>query len=181
MQCAIWAGIELRKQVAVEQLVSIDVRTFWHAWHESGSEAAKWDPATKETADHSLPYILAWSLKHDGLTQEAFKRESYCDRALRPLMKLITVSVDEDIEKQMPKTMRMRVTATDRAGKTYVADIANPRGHEDNPMSEDDIAAKFMRQVEPLLGAARARAAKAQWQHIEAASDLGEAMNAVAL
>lgn len=181
MQCAIWAGIELRKQVAVDQITSIDVKTFWHAWHESGSEPEKWDPTTKETADHSLPYILAWSLKHDGLTQEAFKPESYCDPAMRPLMKLITVSVDDEIEKQMPKTMRMLVTATDRAGKTYVADIVNPRGHEDNPMTEDDIAAKFQRQCEPMLGAARVKAAMAQWQHVEAVKDLSHAFDTVTI
>jgi 2-methylcitrate dehydratase len=181
MQCAIWAGIELRKQVAVEQLVSIDVKTFWHAWHESGSEPEKWNPTTKETADHSLPYILAWSLKHDGLTQEAFKPESFRDPALRPLMKRITVSVDDEIEKQMPKIMRMRVTATDRAGKSYEVDIVNPRGHEDNPMSEDDVAAKFQRQCEPLLGAARTQAAMVQWRHVEAVSDLARALDAVAI
>jgi 2-methylcitrate dehydratase PrpD len=96
-------------------------------------------------------------------------------------MKLITVSVDDDIEKQMPATMRMRVTATDRAGKQYVADIANPRGHEDNPLSEDDIAAKFQRQCEPVLGAARTKAARAQWQHVEAISDLGRAFDVVAV
>ncbi len=181
MQCAIWAGIALRKQVAHDQLVSIDVKTFWHAWHESGSEPAKWNPITKETADHSLPYILAWSMQHDGLTQEAFKPESYLDPAIRPLMNIIKVSVDDEIEKLMPKTMRMLVTATDRAGKTHVADIVNPRGHEDNPMSEDDIAAKFQRQCEPVLGAARTRTAMLQWQHIESVTELAAAFDAIVI
>jgi 2-methylcitrate dehydratase PrpD len=62
-----------------------------------------------------------------------------------------------------------------------VADIANPRGHEDNPLSEDHIAAKFQRQCEPVLGAARTKATKAQWQHVEALNDLGRAFDAVAV
>lgn len=95
-------------------------------------------------------------------------------------MQRITVSVDDEIEKQMPQTMRMRVTATDRAGKTHEVDIVNPRGHEDNPLSEDDIAAKFQRQCEPVLGAARTRAAMAQWQHLETLCDLGGALDALA-
>lgn len=180
MQSAIWAGIELRKRVPHEQLASIDVQTFWHAWHESGSEPAKWDPTTKETADHSLPYILAWTLRHGGITQQAFLPESYLDPSIRPLMNIITVRVDEEIEKQMPKVVRMRVNARDRAGKSYEADIVNPPGHEDNPLSADDLAAKFVRQCEPLLGRKKAAAALDLWENIEMAKDLNGALDAVA-
>jgi 2-methylcitrate dehydratase len=181
MQCAIWAGIELRRKVAPEQVADIDVQTFWHAWHESGSEPAKWDPTTKETADHSLPYILAWSLRHDGLTDVAFRPESYLDPTIRPLMKMIRVSVDDAIEKQMPAVMRMRVTATDRAGNKHEVDIANPPGHEDNPLSADDLAAKFLRQCEPRLGRKKAEDALRLWQGIAGARDLNPAFDALAV
>lgn len=179
MQCAIWAGIELRKQVPHDQLASLDVQTFWHAWHESGSEPAKWDPTTKETADHSLPYILAWTLRHGGITQQSFLPESYLDPSIRPLMNLITVRVDDEIEKQMPKVMRMKVSAKDRSGKTYEVDIINPPGHEDNPLSADDLAAKFIRQCEPLLGKKRAEAAHALWKNVDTITDLNLALDAV--
>ncbi len=181
MQSAIWAGIELRKQVHHDELASIDVQTFWHAWHESGSEPAKWDPTTKETADHSLPYILAWTLRHGGITQQAFLPESYLDPSIRPLMNLITVRVDDEIEKQMPKVMRMKVNARDRAGKSYEVDIVNPPGHEDNPLSADDLAAKFIRQCEPLLGRKRAEAAHTLWKNIDTVTDLNGALDAVAI
>jgi 2-methylcitrate dehydratase len=181
MQSAIWAGIELRKQVSHEQLASLDVQTFWHAWHESGSEPAKWNPTTKETADHSLPYILAWTLRHGGITQQSFLPESYLDPSIRPLMNLITVRVDDEIEKQMPKVMRMKVSAKDRAGKSYEVDIVNPPGHEDNPLSDDDLAAKFIRQCEPLLGRKRAEAAHELWKNINTVTDLNGALDAVAV
>jgi 2-methylcitrate dehydratase len=38
---------------------SIEIETYWVAWDEIGSHPAKWDPKTRETADHSLPYLLA--------------------------------------------------------------------------------------------------------------------------
>jgi 2-methylcitrate dehydratase len=180
MQSAIWAGIELRRKVSTDQLASIDVQTSWHAWHESGSEPAKWDPQTKETADHSLPYILAWTLLHGDFTERAFRPESYRDPSIRPLMKMITVRVDERIEKDMPRVVRMRVNAVDRSGTAYEVESVNPPGHEDNPLSASDLAAKFTRLCEPRLGARRTAAALEQWQNIETAMDLNAALDAVA-
>src|SRR4029434_11033084 len=135
-----------RKQVSAKQLASIDVQTFWSAWHESGSEPAKWDPRTKETADHSLPSILAWTLKHGGITDKAFLPQSYLDPSIRPLMNIITARVDDEIEKDMPRTVRTRISATDRSGKSYEVHVVNVLGHEDNPLSALDLEAKFARQ-----------------------------------
>jgi 2-methylcitrate dehydratase len=181
MQSAIWAGIELRRKVSADQLVGIDVQTSWHAWHESGSEPAKWDPQTKETADHSLPYILAWTLLHGDFTDRAFLPQSYLDPSIRPLMRIITARVDDAIEKDMPRIVRMRVTAVDRAGKSYEVEIVNPPGHEDNPLSPSDLAAKFTRLCEPRLGAQRTAAALDHWQYIESATDLNRAFDAVVM
>jgi len=179
MQTAIWAGIELRKKVAADQLASVDVQTCWSAWHESGSEPAKWDPTTKETADHSLPYILAWTLRHGQIDEESFKPESYLDPSIRPLMNIITARVDDDIEKDMPKTIRMRVNAKDKAGKSYEVHIVNPPGHEENPLSSADLAAKFVRLVEPRLGKERAAEALKRWQNIASATNVKDAFDAV--
>ncbi len=181
MQSAIWAGIELREKVAAHELAEIDVQTSWHAWHESGSEPAKWDPQTKETADHSLPYILAWTLRHGTFTEQAFLPESYKDPSIRPLMNAIKVRVDEGIEKDMPKIVRMRVNAVDRSGKRYEAESVNPPGHEDNPLSAADLAAKFTRLCEPRIGAQKTAAALALWQRLEEETDLNRALDAVAL
>jgi 2-methylcitrate dehydratase len=179
MQTAIWAGIELRRQVSADRLASIDVQTCWSAWHESGSEPAKWDPRTRETADHSLAYILAWTLRHGEVTPQAFVPESYLDPSIRPLMNIITARVDDEIEKDMPRVVRMRVTAKDRSGKSYDVHIVNPPGHEDNPLSAADLAAKFMRQCEPRLGSARAEAALSTWRSIDNVLDVSDAFDAV--
>jgi 2-methylcitrate dehydratase len=181
MQTIVWAGIALRKQVSAEQLASIDVQTFWSAWHESGSEPAKWDPRTKETADHSLPYLLAWTLKHGGITDKAFLPESYLDPSIRPLMNIITARVDDEIEKDMPRTVRTRISAKDRSGKLYDVDVVNVLGHEDNPLSAHDLEAKFARQCEPRLGTERTATALGLWRNIDAATDLNAAFDAVAV
>ena len=96
-------------------------------------------------------------------------------------MNAITVRVDDDIEKDMPETVRMRVTAEDRGGKKHEVHIVNPLGHELNPLSPADIAAKFTGLTQPRLGAVRAAEALKAWQSIETASDLKAAFDAVAV
>ena len=70
IQAAAWCGIELGKQIGVTQIDSILVEANEFT-HFGGSEPAKWDPQTKETADHSLPYILAWGLMHGTIGADA--------------------------------------------------------------------------------------------------------------
>lgn len=179
MQALVWAAIELRKKVAVDQITSIDVETYWSAWHESGSEPAKWNPTTRETADHSLPYILAWTLRHGIIDHNAFVPEAYLDPSTRPLMNCIKVRIDEEFEKDFPRRVHMRVTATERAGKSHQVYIVNPLGHEDNPVSAGDLATKFLRLCEPRLGNEGAAIALKQWQDIDQLAKVGSAFDAI--
>jgi 2-methylcitrate dehydratase len=176
----IWAGIELRKQVASESLESIEVRTYAFSVMESGSEPGKWDPQTRETADHSIPYVLARTLLHGVIDEQAFAPSAYLDPSIRPLMRRIAVSVDEGIESEVQRgTVHVRLLAKDRAGKHYEVNIVNPVGHARNPFTPDDVAAKFMRLSEAVLGTERAAAALQQWQHIDDATDVSPAVDAL--
>jgi 2-methylcitrate dehydratase len=178
MQALVWAAIELRERADGRDLTSIEVQTYWSAWHESGSEPAKWDPQTRETADHSLPYIFAWTLRHGSIGAEAFEPTSYLDPTLRPLMNKVKVEVAEDIEAVFPQEVRMRVAATETTGTQHEIVIVNPLGHELNPASRAEIDAKFVRQCEPVLGEARTRLALQQWWSV-ADDPVGPALDLV--
>ena len=167
LQALVWATLELREAVAVDDLASVEVLTYWSAWSESGSEPAKWDPQTRETADHSLPYIFAWTMRHGTIGPAAFEPEAYLDPEMRPVMHLITVTIDDAIEAEYPQTIRMRLRATDRAGRVHEVDVANPLGHERNPVSWDQVEEKFRRLADPVLGPDAAERAARLWRSIE--------------
>jgi 2-methylcitrate dehydratase len=176
----IWAGIELRKQVAAEALESVEVRTYAFSVMESGSEPGKWDPRTRETADHSIPYVLARTLLHGVVDEDAFAPASYLDPSIRPLMKSITVRVDDGIEKEVQSgTVHVRLIAKDRSGKSYEVNVVNPVGHDKNPFTPAQVAAKFRRLCEPALGKRRTTTALNAWQNIETATDVKGAIDAV--
>jgi 2-methylcitrate dehydratase len=179
MQALVWCALELRKKVAIEDIETVDVETYWSAWHESGSEPAKWDPTTRETADHSLPYIFVWTFRHGQIDHHAFVPDAFLDPSTRPLMKRIKVRVNEDFEKDFPRKVRMRITITDRAGRSHQAYVENPLGHEDNPVSARELATKFQRLCEPRLGKDATAAALARWETIESAPDVRPAFDAL--
>jgi 2-methylcitrate dehydratase len=172
-QSAVWAALELREAMPLAAIAGIDVAATWAAWHEIGSEPAKWDPKTRETADHSLPYIFARALVDDGITVAAFDEKSYLDPNLRPLMQKIRVLHEKSFDEGYPATVRMRVTATSNAGTTQIIDIVDPRGHWRNPMSDDEVARKFRGTAEPVLPAAKIAAALDMVWSLERAATMG--------
>jgi 2-methylcitrate dehydratase len=170
-QPVIWAALDLRSKIDWRSLREIEVLTSKFTWFEIGSEPEKWDPKTRETADHSLPYIFARALVSGPINAASFTDGMVRDPSLRPLMSTIKVTVDEAIEALLPRVM-LRVKATDHDGHTHVVEVDNPLGHPDNPMDDDAINAKFVASAEPVLGAARSRRALDGWWNVKNAADM---------
>jgi 2-methylcitrate dehydratase len=175
-QAGVWAALRLREEMAAEDVASIDIATYWSAWHEIGSEPAKWDPVTRETADHSLPFIFARALVDGTITVGSFDAPAYLDPALRPLMAKISVREDAAIEALYPAQIVMRVEAVATDGRRCSIEITNPRGDNTNPMDDAEVATKFRALAEPVLGVEHAARAFAAWNTIDSGTELGEAM-----
>src|SRR6202012_3000057 len=103
LQGPVWAGRRLRDLTGVAAIESLAVGTYWAAWRDPGSEPDKWDPTTRETADHSIPYALAYALAHGRIDQAAFEPAAYRDPGLLQLMSRITVAVDDEAEAAFPQ------------------------------------------------------------------------------
>ncbi len=152
-QIGVWAALKLREQVDLAQLRGVVLHTSRFLRHESGSEPAKWAPTTRETADHSLPYIFAVALMNGGVTLESYTDEMLSNPKVRELMQKIAVEVDEKIESEWPGTIQIRATATLADGSTREVHAADPKGTYRNPMTREDIKIKFGQLVTPVLGA----------------------------
>src|SRR5262249_30517121 len=104
-QAPIAMALGLRARVAVDEIESIDVRIYAMAHSEIGSEPAKWDPRTRETADHSLPYMLAVALQDGRVTPASFEPSRYLDAGLRPLMSRIRVVESPEFTRRFPREL----------------------------------------------------------------------------
>jgi 2-methylcitrate dehydratase len=150
-QAAVWAAKDLRTRLVLDDIESIVVTAYQHAVNESAGSPEKWDPRTRETADHSLPYILATVLREGFIDLRHFEAERVLDPSLRPLMARIRVQPDPSMTPRWPAEVVMHVTATMRSGEAHAVHVENPRGHSRNPMSRDEVSAKFRTMAEPVL------------------------------
>jgi 2-methylcitrate dehydratase len=169
-QLPVWAALELRAQVNYSDLSDIEIGTYTFCYTEIGSEPEKWDPKTRETADHSLPYLFAKTLVDGTITLAAFEEPAYRDPALRPLMSKIRVYLDAEVDSNYPEIISMKIKATTKDGRSIELYPRDPLGHARNPMKDDDVKAKFARTVEPVVGKSRTSAILERWWSIQAAS-----------
>ena len=122
----------------------------------SAASRQKWDPQTRETADHSLPYIFARALVDGPITLRSFTEEAVLDPALRPIMAKVKVTVDDAMEAMLPR-MGCGSRATTVDGREHPVEIVDPLGQPANPMQDKDIEEKFSTLAVPYLGAERCR------------------------
>jgi 2-methylcitrate dehydratase len=170
-QPVIFAALKLRELVEPRELKEVEVFTSKFTWFEIGSEPEKWDPRTRETADHSLPYILARTLIDGTLNVASFRTEAVLDPSLRPLMTTIKVTVDDAIEAMLPD-MALRIVATTHSGARHVVEVGNPLGHPNNPMRDQHVGEKFMTLARPVIGEARGAEVLARWWQMRDAPDM---------
>jgi 2-methylcitrate dehydratase len=182
-QALLGTAPKIRAWRPVEDIESIEVETYWHAYHEIASHPSKWDPQTRETADHSMPYLLAVALVDGVVTPASCAPERFSDPALRPIMRKISVREDPELTagyrppgatiSGVPRS-RVRVTAT--SGETLVEEVGYHRGHSRNPMTRTDIDAKFDAASDGVLDVGLRDRIRYAWWNVADAPDIGDAM-----
>ena len=138
-----FVALELRPQIKLDDVEKIEIFTYHFAWFEIGSGTEKWNPTTRETADHSMPYVVAAVLIDGAYTDAIFSPARYRDRRTLDLMEKITITEDREFNACYPQSLPCRMTITLKNGERKSAEIANPIGHHDRPMSDDQLVDKF--------------------------------------
>jgi 2-methylcitrate dehydratase len=158
-QSAIVVAFELRRQIGdPARIRSIEIATFRTAVEIIGQDPEKWRPKTRETADHSLPYCTAVALVDGAITADQFTPERLADPALLDLVSRTKVIEDPDLTAGYPAGIPNRVTVTLDDGSTLTREMAFPPGHDKNPLTDEQLAAKFHGLVDPALGREHAQA-----------------------
>jgi 2-methylcitrate dehydratase len=115
------------------------------------SDPSKYDPRTKETADHSLPYVIAAALVDRQVTPVQFTMEKIMDPLIRAQLKKVDVVADPEIEKVFPALQRAVVNITTNDGSSYSKQLDYPKGDPRNPLTDTEIEEKFAALAEGVL------------------------------
>ncbi len=180
-QSAVEAALDLRKRLQkdlgknfIQSIKSIEIQSFDVAIEIIGSGKERWNPQTRETADHSLPYCVAVALVDGKIGLEQFSTKRMLDPQLRNFLQKVTVTEDGQFTRNYPEKMSNRVIIRTDSGRKYMEDVDYPRGHPRNPMKDDEVEEKFRSFAGRLSGARIEKLLDRIW-NLER-SDAGEIM-----
>lgn len=142
-QSAIGAAIDLRQEIEDPLLVeSITVKTFRAGYEIIGSGAERWRPKTRETADHSLPFLVAAAILDGNVSLSTFS-ERMNDADLIDFVQKVKVEIDPDMDRMYPAAIPNRVEVRLKSGSIVSAEMIYPKGHPQNPMTDVEVEQKF--------------------------------------
>lgn len=171
-QAAIAAALDVRRAgLQPERIDRVVVRTFKVAVEIIGGEPEKWAPQTRETADHSLPYLVAAALLDGEITDRQFAPERIAGADIRSLMARIEVVEQPEFTAAYPRGIPTLVEVWETGGRVHTARVDFPPGHSRNPLADAQVDEKFIRLATPVIGA-RAGAALAALRALETCADL---------
>jgi 2-methylcitrate dehydratase len=159
----------------VEDVESMTLQTFRTAIGVLARPGA-YTPQTRETADHSLPYCLALALAEGDLGPEQFAREQWKDPKIIDLMSRIKISEDPAMTKRYPPARPADLQVRTRDGKIYQKRVDYPKGDPHNPMSDEEVEAKFRKLARPLMSEARVKSIIDCVDNVEHLTDTGQLM-----
>ncbi|MGA2991084.1 MAG: MmgE/PrpD family protein [Candidatus Korobacteraceae bacterium] len=133
-----------------EQVQKVQIRSLARA-ADILADPSKYDPHTKETADHSLPYCIAAAIVDRQVTPAQFTMQKILDPQVRAQLRKVEVTADPEIEKLFPALQRVAVTITTTGGKAFSKQLDYPKGDPRNPLSDAEIEQKFVALADGVL------------------------------
>jgi 2-methylcitrate dehydratase len=140
------------------------------------ADPSKYDPRSKETADHSLPYVIAAALVDRQVTPLQFAPEKIMDPAIRAQLKKVEVVADPEIEKVFPALQRVIVTIRTTDGREFTKQLDYPKGDPRNPLTDREVEEKFEALAAPVLSAEAQKKVKDAVWNLEKLGAVSELM-----
>lgn len=179
-QSAVEAAIRLHaKGIKLDDVEEIVVRTHKASYEIIGSQPEKWDPMSKETADHSLPYCIAVALRDGTVDERSFYRATYRDPKLLAFLKRIKVVEDADFTAAYGDKFANHLRVALKGGRVVEDESHYPLGHPKNPMTDAQIEGKFHLLAEGLLSDREQKDFIAACWSLEKTGDLSSILPAI--
>ena len=150
------AVIKLMKenQIRKEDIIEVKIDTVARA-ADILSDPSKYNPKTRETADHSLPYCIAVCVVDGAVTPASFSQDKIMNKEIRSYLPKIKVFAEQEYEKTFPALKQAEAEIITTNGKSFKMSLDYPLGDYREPMDESTLLKKFDAMVLPIAGKAR--------------------------
>jgi len=146
-QSALEGILELRREHGLEgdQVERVVVDTFAAAYHiiGGGEEGDKRHIATKEEADHSLPYMVAVALLDGQVMPAQYEPERILAADVQSLLRRVEVRLADDLTARFPGEHGCRLEVRLKDGRLLRGEKIDYAGFHTRPASWGDLEAKL--------------------------------------
>jgi 2-methylcitrate dehydratase len=161
------------KAAALERISSIDIATSKRGLQQTGTDREKWAPATRDTADHSMPYITARAMFDGDITNDSYATAKLKEPRILAFMQKITVAEDPVLTARVGDAVPTRITAVMPDGKRITQEVNDIPGFAGRPMQRPDIERKFQGNVSARWPKEKTDAVLRSLWALEDAKDIG--------
>lgn len=178
-QAPIAAALQLRRQKVVpEEIESIAVALSDFGYKQQ-QRFLKEEISTRETADHSVAYIVARAFLDGEVRSDHFEERCFKDPRALGLVKKVSFRSDPFLTSLYPESLGANLEVRLRNGNVLKAEVPYPPGHRKNAADDDSMVKKFLALSEKILGKERAHRATEVILSVEAISDLRNLLEAL--
>ena len=147
-QAAIQGVMDLkqRHQFCAAEVERIEIETFDVAFNiiGGGEEGDKTNSvATKEQADHSLPYVIAVAILDGDVMPAQYELNRIMREDVQNLLRRVSVTASPAYSQRFPEEMPCRISVVLRDGRTLVKESRDYPGFVSQPMSWEMACNKF--------------------------------------
>jgi 2-methylcitrate dehydratase len=142
--------------------------------HLMASNESRWKPETRETADHSIPFVVAMVLMEGSLEIRYFDEEYYKRPEVRDFMAKIRIVTPDTFEDEFHRVPEVVVEVEMASGEVHSARCTLPLGHPENPMTEKDYERKFRSLASTVLSDGQMNELLHCLRNLEKLDDIGE-------
>ena len=151
-QSAVEAILNVRPQIPnLDDIKEIRLQTFPAGYEIMGSGEANWKPETRESADHSLPFVMTVALMEGNVEIRHYDQMYYKRSDVRALMEKIKVRIGEEPVAAWPELPLNIVDIEMNSGEVLSTKVAYHLGHFKRFMTDAEQDRKFRPLAEPLL------------------------------
>jgi 2-methylcitrate dehydratase len=165
-----------KSSLDVSQVEGVLVEVYDRAVHLGEGEHS-YRPRTRESADHSIPFVVASALMDGTVNPETFREERLTDPQLLSLADKVKVVGNPEFTaayQKLPLEHRTRVTVKTKTGEVRVGEVNTLKGGLIDPMSDFEIEGKFRSLTSKYWSEARAGEVLALLWAVDACKDIAE-------
>jgi 2-methylcitrate dehydratase len=131
------------KAAGLGRISAIEIATSKRGLLQTGTDREKWAPTTRDTADHSMPYIAARAMFDGDITNDSYAPAKLKEPRILAFMAKITVVEDPELTARVGDAVPTRITAVLADGRRVSREVNDIPGFAGKPMQRPDIDRKF--------------------------------------